>query len=313
MEFLMRNPLILLAGLLIVMALIVYVLVAKKPVKNKNKKDNKQKDEETNALSETEDDSKTEENVLETKTEKKEQKSKRKLKKLKPEIVRVYEKKQLQKKEEKAIVPSDLKEKEEQELLKKMQFVKTSKTVSRLKPYTIDELNENLIEENNVNADEVKEAQNLVSELEKSTHFDRTRRLSKMIKEDAFDDMFCSHISEKYMNMDALERHIRNCDEIQNKLFDRAAKTIAYSKSKVSISEDGKINQVTNKDKDKVFIEEKRREELAKMMIDSNQENKYISEDELIDNIHDDFDLSARNVLIVDSILNRKGKKNVKK
>ena len=219
----------------------------------------------------------------------------------------------MQKKEEKSEKLSDLKEKEEQELLKKMQFVKTSKTVSRLKPYTIDELNEKLNEENNVNTHEVEDVQSMVSEVEKSTHFDRTRRLSKMIKEDMFDDMFCSHISEKYMNMDAIEKHIQNCDEIQNKLFERAAKTIAYSNSKVSISEDGKINQINNRDNLKSIIEEKRREELAKMMIDSNQENKYISEDELIDNIHDDFDLSARNVLIVDSILNRKGKKNVKK
>ena len=74
----------------------------------------------------------------------------------------------------------------------------------------------------------------------------------------------------------------------------------------------GKINQVSDS-KQKAMLEETRRNILAQMMVESNEKRGYFDEEEILAEIHDEFDLSARNVLIVDSILNRKGKKYLKK
>ena len=209
MEFIFQNPLILLGIVLMLLILSVYFISKTGNKKSSNKKTEDKKeavsqdsvaDGEQGALPQDDKNAK-----------------KKKLKKLKPEITRVYEKKQLQSKVEKVDSVDD-KSAEEEELLKRMQFVKSSGKVSKLKPYVsekIEENFENVVEEQPVFDNLVQE----VEELKTSTHFDRTRRLSKMIKDDTFDDMFCSHISEKYMNMDDIEKHIRNCSEIQEKKF----------------------------------------------------------------------------------------------
>lgn len=304
MEFLFQNPLILVSLVLVVMIGLAYIIV--KPRKKKNTKQENEKPKSEN-ITETTGEPQTSDGtpVSASEDNSNQQKKKKKLKKLKPEITKVYEKKKLKSKEEKK--PEELSPIEE-EFLKKMQFVKTSKNISRLKPY----IQEEVIEENNIDELTVPPIEESVVQ-EKKSRFDRTRRLSKMIKEGTLDDMFCSHISEKYMNMDDISRHIRNCDEIEQKLFDRAAKTMANSESKIAISEEGKIQTLSDKDSMKAWLEERRREELAKFVAANNENVGLDNGYEYEDIVQDDVDLSARNVLVVDSILNRKGKSKSKK
>ena len=300
MEFLFQNPLILLGIVLTLLILSVYFIS-----KTGNKKSsNKKKDKNVN---ESETVSEKDESLNVDNKEKK-----KKLKKLKPEITRVYEKKQLQSKTEKNESVVD-KSAEEEELLKRMQFVKSSGRISKLKPYVSEKEEEVLddyvqeSEENRfLNNDYAQESE----DLKKSNHFDRTRRLSKMIKEDAFDDMFCSHISEKYMNMNDIEKHIRNCSEIQEKLYLRAAETMANSAIKVSISDDGKVDENMPASELKSIVEEKKREALAGLMVSTDEYKESIETDyDYEDIVSGEIDLSARNILVVDALLKRKGKK----
>ena len=301
MEFIFQNPLILLGIVLMLLILSVYFISKTGNKKSSNKKTEDKKeavsqdsvaDGEQGALPQDDKNAK-----------------KKKLKKLKPEITRVYEKKQLQSKVEKVDSVDD-KSAEEEELLKRMQFVKSSGKVSKLKPYVsekIEENFENVVEEQPVFDNLVQE----VEELKTSTHFDRTRRLSKMIKDDTFDDMFCSHISEKYMNMDDIEKHIRNCSEIQEKLYHRAAETMANSEVKVSINDDGKVNENIDRIGLKSVVEEKKREALANFMFAAGEYKESVEADyDYEDIVSGEVDLSARNILVVDALLKRKGKKS---
>ncbi len=310
MEFLLQNPLLLVSLVLVVMVGLAYIIV--KPRKKKNtvaEKIKNNNDENKITVSEQSEESEQSKNVTENNIneESSKKKEKKKLKKLKPEITRVYEKKKLKTKEENSENKEELSPIEE-EFLKKMQFVKTSKNISRLKPYTAEQqIEAENIEELTLAPHECEEC----GEVHKpSSYFDRSRRLSKMIQESSFDDMFCSHISEKYMNMDDISRHIRNCDEIEQKLFERAAKTMANSEVKVNITDDGKVKELSDKDSMKSWLEERRRQELAKYVTSNNEEVVNLSVDyDFEDLTQGEFDLSARTVLIVDSILNRKGKK----
>ena len=285
MEILLSNPLIILALILIVMSICAYFIV-KPRKKKKNTSDEKEK---SNIDKNSETQKSEDVNLIQTEeSEKKEDgessenssKEKKKLKKLKPEITRVYEKKQLQTKSESKV--QDSKEKEEQELLKKMQFVKTSKTVSKLKPYDgqVEIAEEMQIEQN---AD-LQETQN---SKEKQSRINKPKKLSESIKND-------------------------NCDEFQEKLFRRAADTLANSNVKVSISDDGRVQELPDKDSMKAWLEEKKRENLAEFMV-QDAEEKIGSDYDYEDITQDEFDLNARTMLVVDSILNRKGKKSRKK
>lgn len=292
MGYLVQGPWLYVAVVLIIMAGLAYVIV--KPRKKKVQKVDSKKKEDVST-----------EEVVETKTEEVEQKEKKKkLKKLKPEITRVYEKKKLQSKE--TYKEEEKQDPIEEEFLKKMQFVKTSKNVSRLKPYTPEE---EQIQESFEEMSFAEEDCPICEEKHKSSYFDRSRRLSNMIKDGTFDDLFCSHISEKYMNMDDISRHIRNCDEIEQRLFERTAKTLANSEAKVNIDENGKVGKLEDKDAMRAWLEERRRQELAKFVTGNNEEFVVATDYNYDDIVQDEFDLSARTVLVVDSILNRKGKK----
>ena len=321
-DFIINNPMILLLVFLFLMMIMGRKLVTKT---SSTKKSNVSKSETGGENNNSEDSESVlvSDDNLSGDNQNNAKKAKKKLRRFKPEIVRVYEKKEYHKKEENKQTDLNEKAEEEQELLKTMQFVKTTRKVSRLKPNVINDENnlENLIENfysndeilnesvDHYNTDNSELNHNSIKQ-EGSHYFDKSRRLSKIIKDGNFDNMFCSHISEKYMNMDAIQRHIRNCSEFQEKLYERASRTLANSQSKVSVDVDGKIKPLT--DNYKSELENRKRQELAKMMIVSEEDDKTINEDDLIDNINDELNLSARNILIVDSILNRKGKKSVK-
>ena len=322
-DFIMNNPMILLLVFLFLMMIMGRKLVTKTSSAKKSNESKAETVDQNNNAEDSESALVSDDN-LSGDDQNKTKKTKKKLRRFKPEVVRVYEKKEYHKKEENKQIDLNEKAEEEQELLKNMQFVKTSRKVSRLKlNENIDEINsENLIEniDNNdevlkenielYNAEESETDNNSIGQ-ESSHYFDKTRRLSKIIKEENFDNMFCSHISEKYMNMDAIERHIKNCSEFQEKLYERASRTLANSQSKVSVDENGKVKPLLENYKSE--LENRKRQELANMMLVSEEDDNVVSEDDLIENIHDELNLSARNILIVDSILNRKGKNKLKK
>ncbi len=297
MQFLFSNPMLLLAVPIAIMAFFAFKFAKPKP---------KSKAKEVDKLqTEKKEDSDVSETSAETAASDDNGKpKKKKLRKPKPEISHVYEKKQMQTKV--TSETHDDKSKMEEEFLKKMQFVKSSGKVSRLKPYEANDVAEEVVEIQEVGIDEP-----LVEvKHEKKSRFDRTRRLSNMIQSDTLDDLFCSHISDKYMNMDDIARHIASCDEIEAKLFERAAKTMANSEAKVNISDDGKISELKDKDSMKAWLEERRRQELAKFMVNADVENDIVSNQD--DDLQDDeqgIDLDSRTILVVDSILKRKGRK----
>lgn len=308
MEFLKQNPLFLLAVILVVLAFLAKII--SKPNKKK-KAENKPVEAKTEKVEQVEQ-PESQEQVIQTETVQEEtKKEKKKLRRLKPEITKVFEKKELQPTDDSKTKILEEKSQKEEEILKSMQFVKSSKNVERLKPLTASEIEERerLRLEQELLAQETEQFDILEEKVDlknKSTHFDRTRRLSKMIKEDSFDDMFCSHISEKYMNMDDLEKHIRNCDEIQSKLFNRVAETIVNSEIRLTNDTNGNNNE-RNLQLDE--IEKRRREQVSKFLkeINESSEEEEYDFDELVE---EDVDLSARNILIVDAILKRKGRKN---
>lgn len=132
-----------------------------------------------------------------------------------------------------------------------------------------------------------------------------------MIQDGTLDDMFCSHISEKYMNMNDIEKHIRNCSEIREKLFHRAADTIANSSSKFSISEEGKIKEPLTGISKRDWLEQRRQEELQKILITGDESKQDLDNDYDYESIvKGDAGINLRTILVVDSILKRKGKKS---
>ena len=309
MEFLIQNPLFLLAAVLVVLAFLAKIISKPNKKKNAENKPAEAKVDKTEKV----DVPAEEEQVVQTETVQEEVKKekKKKFRRLKPEITKVYEKKELQPTDDSKNKILEEKSQKEEEILKSMQFVKSSKNVERLKPLTASEIEERerLRLEQELLAQETEQFDILEEKVDlenKSTHFDRTRRLSKMIKEDSFDDMFCSHISEKYMNMNDLEKHIRNCDEIQSKLFNRVAETIVNSEIRLTNDTNGNNNE-RNLQLDE--IEKRRREQVSKFLkeINESSEEEEYDFDELVE---EDVDLSARNILIVDAILKRKGRKN---
>ncbi len=321
MSFFIENPLFLVAVILIVLAALAKVI--SKPGKKKNtaqKETDKTAKKEENLTTETpaEISAGVTEKVEKLEDTEETKKEKKKLRRLKPEITKVYEKKELKPTDDSKTKILEEKSQKEEELLKSMQFVKSSKNIERLKPLTAAEIEERekLRLEQEALAFQAQQMQGvdffeekIDNEHKVATHFDRTRRLSKMIKDDTFDDMFCSHISEKYMNMDDLEKHLRNCDEIHEKLFRRVAETIANSEAKVLIDDNGKIDDEKAEANKKSLIESRKREELARFMAES-EEMSADEQYDIEDFLQDDVDLSARNILIVDAILKRKGKKN---
>lgn len=323
MEILMQNPLIIVAVLLALLAFIAYKLSKSGNKKSSKKTDANVAKKEESKDSETKADlgEKGQENIEKTETEKPNKSSeKKKLKRLKPEITKVYEKKQLQTTSESMNKILEEKNSKEEEILKSMQFVKSSNNISKLKPLTASEieareakiLEEEMQKFKNADGD-VQETNFFNEKLDdslKSSHFDRTRRLSKMIKNGELDDLFCSHISEKYMKMDDIQKHLRNCDEIQEKLFHRVAETLANSEMKVSVDDNGNVKDQENKESKLAMQESKRRELLAKFMTESSQEEMQ-AECDIDELMQEEIDLSAKNILVVDAILKRKGKKSV--
>ena len=214
-EYLNSNPFI----VLVIGVLVIFVLMFSftKGAKSKKKKDDAKPKEEKHEENKTsEQKSKDEEVVVDAKKKKKLRKAKNK-----PQIEFVYKKTEQSKKEEKI---EDDTSKIDSELNERAQFVKTTNKISKF--IGLSDINEIQLK-NEQEVFEIKDEQVFHEDCNdsKCKHFDRTRRLSKMVKEDSFDDMLQAHISEKYMNIHS-EKHLRFDDDFSSKLFARANNTI---------------------------------------------------------------------------------------
>ena len=308
-EFLISNPIMIVALVLLVMFVFISLFF---------KVNKKKKTDETNKVNE---DDKVKSNEEVNKNEQKDKpklifkkKSKNAEKKIKksknkPEVQKVYER-VVKKKEDDAQEIKTNPSISEDELLSKMQFVKTDKKVSKLvKTEDIEELQavsdtiNELKDENGQVAQET--LLNLVKQ--KHGHFDKSRRLHRCVQEDNFDEMFCSHISDSYLNINS-DRHLKINEDFETKLFDRTSKMLANSGAKVLVDEssvDGDVNTSIKVDKNymKSWLEDKRREELANLISVKNkiEENQ---EDDIEELKEDEF--NARSLLLGQILMNRK-------
>lgn len=226
-------------------------------------------------------------------------KKKKLVKRLKPEITRVYEKQEHNNETnaDAEYLPSI----SEEELLSNMHFEQTDGGVSKLIKTQKSDTHDY--------EDEIPDFEEFVlpaSSDTKSNHFDKNRRISRCVQCGFFDDMFCSHISKHYLNIDA-DRHLKIGDNFDEKLYDRAMSLVAHGSAKIDsgITADGQnADGLSRKESMKSWIENKKREEFAKLsVISSNQPETVV---ELCD--HDELNLSTKNILVVDALLNRKGK-----
>lgn len=204
----------------------------------------------------------------------------------------------------------------EEELLSKMEFVKSTKRVSKLvklseKEEIVNELESLIIDEPYLppaedSSVEVKRRRRNYHLKQHVKHFDKSKRLSKFVQEENFDEMFDSHISDDYLDIDA-SRHIDTSDEALNKLYDRASKTLANSGKRV-ISDDDEDNEKRRSDKlfEEAFIEGKRREIFAKLIAGDDDEE--IDENLRLGEIDIDEEtkLDSKTLLVADAVVNRK-------
>lgn len=201
------------------------------------------------------------------------------------------------------------------ELMKNIEFVPTSSKVARLKRVSPAKLFD--IESGDKLEEfeplQIPEAPSTQPEPQKPKYFDRSQRLSKSIASGRFDDMFKPHISEKYMNMDA-SRHLRSDDEFSESLLDRTSRMLANSGTKTLSTFDSDLDSPSksfryDRDMMKEWVERRKREETARLMLDSHSDT-LVPDAEDVDT--EELKLSSRNLFLSDAISKRKsGKRSV--
>lgn len=234
----------------------------------------------------------------------------------KPEVTQVY-KRTTSTAETVSEKPAHVLEEESRldSLEKRAQFVKSSNKVSKFVGWS------DIIEDEMQAIEAIAQDEFLTEENDKpceichdttARHFDHSRRLSKMIQDDSFDDMLQAHISEKYLNFNS-DRHLSLSGNFEEKLYERALKTLSNSDVKVLVDDekyDVPVEQLRN---DKLFmrewLEDRKRVELAKLMIPQDEIHQDDVNEEFAERVKHDIDLSPKNIVVVDALLKRKGRK----
>ena len=310
LEFLISNPMIVIAVILVVMLLVISLFFSvKKKKKDKNVDVDKDVSKEGNEETEKPNENSEEKPKLIFKRKRADKEKKLKKAKEKPSVQKIYERApKKEHTEESAEAKSSI---SEEELLQKMQFVKSSKKVSKLvKNEDIEELQavSEVIGDMKDGEESSQISQTLLNLTEqKHGHFDKSRRLHRCIQDNNFDEMFCSHISDSYLNINS-DKHLKVDQDFESKLFDRTSKMLANSGAKVLVDEstvDGDVNTSIKVDKNymKSWLEDKRREELANLISVKNkiEENQ---EDGIEELKEDEF--NARSLLLGQILMNRK-------
>lgn len=132
------------------------------------------------------------------------------------------------------------------DLSERAEFVKTSKTVSKFGGFKTNEEIES--EKKQIEEAVKEEIENCNVCKEVSSHFDHSRRISNSVKNDDFDNLFASHLSEHYMNIDA-ERHLSSGNE---NIFKRAEELIQNGETRALDPESQEIFNGLKNDKEKL-------------------------------------------------------------
>ena len=315
------NPFALLAVGVVIVFILMFIFV--RPDKKKSNKNVDKKKEEVKATKQekaedeekinTEDvDKNKDENVTESSVDEDEEENsvnskKKKVKKAKtkPEITQVY-----QRTEKKEVVNENVSDDGiSEELLSRAQFVNTSKTVSKFAGFNAEQkedvddelISEEFSEEISGNCEECKRI---------ITHFDRSRRLSKIIKEDSFDQMFMDHLTDRYMNID-VNKHLHDIDK---RIYERASEMLSNSDVKVLVdSEDSDVpvHEIKN-DKDfmRAWLESRKTQQYESLLSSDADLKSEIATERFVNN---DVKITAKNLIVSNAVMNRKGLKRNRK
>lgn len=230
--FIYQNQSILIILAVCIASFIFYLAVKKMPTKVIKRKGKEDANDKKASVSEVKDlEKKPEENdilepeVLKEKTQTDKEKDKKTDKK--PKIVQIY--KRSERKDE-----SKISSKQDNDPIynRNVEFVNTSKNIAKFKSFAEDKIEENHEEQNQ--KDEfgfvADEQENCDFCEDKVKHFDHSKRLSSIMKDG--EDLFNSHISDKYMNMNS-ERHI-NLSKLEQSLMKRTEIMMKNSETKVN-------------------------------------------------------------------------------
>ena len=232
LAFIYKYQSFLILGGVLILLYSFYLFAKKMPTKVIKKKQKEKKNDESSEVKHAgqEDksgDEKSVEPVIETEEKTQSQDDKPKKEDKKPKIVQIY--KRTERKDE-----STAKSKEDFDPIynRNVEFVNTSKNIAKFKSFADDKQDEMHEEQ------EQKDDFGFVSEEKddcefceaKVKHFDHSKRLSSIMKEG--EDIFSSHISEKYLNIDS-DRHI-NVRNLEQSLMKRTEAMMKNSEDKVN-------------------------------------------------------------------------------
>lgn len=221
----------------IVIGIIVFLLIlyfifkslpAKANKKESTKKDDKKSSEETKSESQKQEIVEVKESdEKEEKTQKDEEKPKKDDKK--PKIIQVYKRQSTTSSgdgDAKKTVIDPIYD-------RNVEFVNTSKNIAKFKSFAEEKKEE---EKNEENVDDYGFVQDKKDDCEfcedNVKHFDHSKRLSNIMKSENSDDMFGSHISEKYLNINS-DRHLNLNEKFNQQLFSMTDKMMQNSENKV--------------------------------------------------------------------------------
>lgn len=199
--------------------------VVKKTTEKKSVEKVTQKDDEKNDIEKKVKEEIAKEIEKEEKTQNEEESSKKEEKR--PKIVQVF-------KRESRVQPEDKVKSVDPIYDRDVEFINTSKNIAKFKSFA----DETKVEEAEVkNTDEF----GFVADVEEDCefcedhvkHFDHSRRMSAIMKDDNHDEMFASHISDKYLNINS-DRHLNLDEKFNRTLFSMTEKMMNNSDGKFS-------------------------------------------------------------------------------
>lgn len=227
----------------IAVLLVLYFIFKALPTKVKKKESKEPEKKSEPAVLKTEENEveKTEEiKDSEEKSQEVEKKDKKEDKK--PKIVQIYKREQKSESGEKkprALDPI---------YDRNVEFINTSKNIAKFKSFAEETKEEDV--ENANSSDEFGFVQDVQDDCvfceDNVKHFDHSRRLSKAIKEDNFDNMFDSHISEKYLNINS-DRHLKIDEKFSDGLFSRTAEMMNNSLGKLNVKQEEVLDNAQQK------------------------------------------------------------------
>lgn len=247
--FIYNNLTIIIIAGIILYLVILYFILKKLPTKASKKSKVKEKKEEVKEEIKKIPDDKKEVEPLKPEPEEIEEKTQNPDKKVekddkKPKIVQIYKREQKNetvKKEEKIDPIYD----------RNVEFVNVSKNVSKFKSFSDDKKEEVKSEVGeNQTSDEfgfVTEKQDDCEFCQDNVkHFDHSRRLSTAIKSENFDDMFASHISDKYLNINpdkyvSVDFHKSLYERTDDMMNNSVGKVAGTSENRISLFESENI------------------------------------------------------------------------